>query len=434
MMLTSIGYHTATIFRRIRANDAKRIYHAFRKYQDETKEISMYVPNDENERIKSAKGLQSTGIEVSTLPRKWRIEYRSVDRKGIIWTLKYFIYSRDFKEYIIEATINPKILTGIIDYISASNENYLGKLCERFDEETSKISDLLGTFWEYGLRRVDFCINFDLKELGIPCTPEQMMYLIKCGDRPHCYEEWMIRDKISHRKVSPKESLYLRSCSTNINCYHKHRQLIKEYPSCPNIEDSLHVIRFEIQCKYNKVYAMKHILQKEATYDPFGSTKQMLSDMTAKNMVEKYYNRIIGRGDYHTLKNAIETIESHGFMLEKEERLIDTLKMINQYRGIAKARTKLDTKMRPLFNRSLRELESIGVNPATIPKSFGIKFIPNLLDTFNTMLAYDESSDDSHIDPFELLAKPFENINNPNDFEYTVEPAESAQYQKILSL
>jgi len=29
---------------------------------------------------------------------------------------------------------------------------------------------------------------------------------------------------------------------------------------------------------------------------------------------------------------------------------------------------------------------------------------------------------------------PVENINNLNDFEYTAEPAESAQYQKILRL
>ena len=34
------------------------------------------------------------------------------------------------------------------------------------------------------------------------------------------------------------------------------------------------------------------------------------------------------------------------------------------------------------FNRSLRELSEIGINPVTIPREWGIKHIPNLMRVY----------------------------------------------------
>ena len=41
-----------------------------------------------------------------------------------------------------------------------------------------------------------------------------------------------------------------------INCYRKFAQLLEMYPSFSNINKSLFVIRFEIQCKYPKLYSI----------------------------------------------------------------------------------------------------------------------------------------------------------------------------------
>jgi len=55
---------------------------------------------------------------------------------------------------------------------------------------------------------VDFCVNFDLKKLGIPCTPDRMMWLIKRGDYPSHFKEWEYYCKKSHRKRTGKYSFY----------------------------------------------------------------------------------------------------------------------------------------------------------------------------------------------------------------------------------
>ena len=408
MLRTSLGFHTLNIFKRIDSKQAKQLLSDFMRYRDATNEITVYIPKDEKERIESAKKFrESTHIKTLILPQKWKIDYIHDEDKGISWTLKYFTLSSQFKEYIIEARINPKILIGIQDYISAAVGDHLKFAGQRFDERTEKISRILGKFDFYKLKRVDFCINFDLMELGINCTPEQMMRLIRMGDCPNHYNEWQKYDPVARRKKGSKFSYYLKSGSVNINCYYKHYQLTEEFPECPNIDDALHVIRFEVQCLYRKVYTMSKILESQSKDGSNHLIYSIISDIMATDMIERYFNQTIGAGDYYSLQAAIGIVEDQGFRPEKEERLITALKWVNQCRGIAKSKDGLNIKGLSLLHQSLRELEFIGVNPATIPKSFGIKHIPNLLDSYCKLRELGGSTAFPFIDPFEPLEKPF---------------------------
>ena len=179
MTRTSIGFHTFTIFIRIiGGKNMKKIFREFENYRSETKAIDIYIPKDEKDRMNDIREIRAiTGMNKSPKPRKWRIDYTHDDRKGITWFLKYDIHSTEYKEYIIEARINPKILAGIKDYITASDSSYMKMVEKRFNDEARKISKDLGEFSNYKLKRVDFCVNFDLKELGIKCIPQQMMTL-----------------------------------------------------------------------------------------------------------------------------------------------------------------------------------------------------------------------------------------------------------------
>ena len=475
-MNTSIGFHTFTIRRKIHGKDAKKLYRDFNKYRDDTKEIKFYVPSYEMKSINIRKGLRTHGIKIPEGPSVWNINYTADYPKGISWTFR-FCYNVDFKGFIIEARINPKILAGIKDYITASNSSYLQVVEERFNEEAGKISDILGQFNAYTPKRVDFCINFDLKELGIGCTPEQMMQLIKMGNYPSYFKEWQCYDKISHRKKSPKYSFYLTSGTTNINCYYKYKQLEKEYPDCPNIEDALHIIRFEVQCKYRKtrktrniMFAERKRMEKEreelikkyrdkhgGNYDvahfenfihrmmndPIKIIHRMLSDTTAETVIEKYFKQIIGHGDYYTLKRAIEIVEDQDFTPQKEADIIYVLKEVNRH-GVAKLRESLLPDVPPKFYRILETLAKLNINPVTIPKSFGVKHIPNLLDAFNKLRGSGLGTS-THDDPFEPLEKPFEirtnnifddkdnNDDNDNLFESS-DPAQDTEpeYEDII--
>jgi len=322
--------------------------------------------------------------------------------------LKFNNDSSTFKEYILEVRINPKILAGIKDYITAANGSYLTAVAKRFNEEASKISKILGKFSWYKLKRIDFCINFDLKEMGYTCTPEEMIKLIKQADYSSRYTEWMKYDKKAHRTKSGKYSFYLKSGSVNINCYYKLKQLEADDASYEDREKALNIIRFEVQCKYRKVYSMSQIMAQNIGIRAIDTMREILSDLTAQNMIAYYFDRIIGRGDYYTLKRAIEIIEDQGFSCEKEDRLIEVLTKIDDLRGIANTRRLLKTRNAvSCFDRSLKELNELGINPVTLPTRFGTKPIPNLLNRFYELKEAGLIADNS-IDPYEPLEEPFE--------------------------
>ena len=135
-----------------------------------------------------------------------------------------------------------------------------------FNDNSKKISPLLGTFNDYEIKRVDYCINIRLGDFIPTYDPELIMNLVKRSNIPPHYKEWMEYDKTSHRMKSKPESFYLCSKSVNINCYSKYLQLLnrskenvdKGYDPIPQeiIDASHDIIRFEVQCKYFKTYAL----------------------------------------------------------------------------------------------------------------------------------------------------------------------------------
>ena len=72
---------------------------------------------------------------------------------------------------------------------------------------------------------------------------------------------------------------------------------------------------------------------------------------------------------------------------QKEHRLIDALQFVNQCRSITKAKEAYQGNDLEYFNRTLKDLSSLGINPVTIPKEWGIGRIWSLLDTYYSKLS-----------------------------------------------
>ena len=66
----------------------------------------------------------------------------------------------------------------------------------------------------------------------------------------------------------------------------------------------------------------------------------------------------------------------------KEERIVQTLELINRCRGISKAKEVLKRNEVPRLKQAMRELSEIGINPVTIPQGLKVKYIPNLLQEY----------------------------------------------------
>jgi hypothetical protein len=381
MSITSLGYHTFTLFLRLSVREARELYQAFQNYNDVTvipcKEYNANEYTDE-----------FTKSLYSSLPRYYKIVY-SNQMKGLSFVLRLSSKSPSYmdneKPCSIKATINPKIFTGIKDYVTAANQSYLSDVIHNFNEEMRRISPVLRTFDRYSLNRSDYCINFDLQELGISCTVEQMMILIQRSNIPEHFSEWKDESK-AYQKVHESNSFQLKCKSMTVNCYGKYYQLSKEYANCPNIDKALHVVRFEVQYEYLKMYNLFQSIKKKYGYDEHMAVMRLLSDEISEDTVKNYYDKVIRKGDYYTLEGARDRIINRNFKINKTYRLIDAIELVNKCRGISKAKETLQGERLYDFIRSLRDLDEIGINPVTIPKEWGIKYIRNLMEAYHDKL------------------------------------------------
>lgn len=405
MKYTSLGFHTFKIFTRLTYQEAKRIYHAFDKLV-KLEEVDI-IPYGEVPTLRFDNGKAVVGSK----PLGFNVNYRTLKtgvRKGISWTLRFSNQSPDFKEYTLEAQINPKILAGIIDYITAATEDDMNAIPDLFNHEAKRISDAIPMFSRYKLKRIDYCINFHLGELGIPCTADQMIKLIKRGNIPHNYKEELFYDKTSRRYKSDDLSFYLKSNSTVIQCYDKHDQLKEKHPDNPSIDFAKNIIRFEVQCNYMKVYSMRRNLKKAPKGYPYNEFKEFFSPKVCETIIRRYFDRVVMRGDYYPIKHSRNLINERGFRGNLGQRMIATLNAVNPSRGgggVHKVKAFLkEFGIDPYdFKRGLLELQiHMGINPVAIPGDWGIMHIPNLMD------AYDKLKGIPLRDKSDIMCSPFD--------------------------
>lgn len=390
MTNSSVGYHTFSFYQKLTSDQYEDISSDFSLYWNRNREIINRMP------IKNSNGKQ-TG---------WLYYYRK--NKGIQWVLNASCNNNGFSWYGVTSVINPKALLEN-NYITAAQESDLIQVEEIYNCEAQKISKLLNKFGESSVNRADYCINIDLDELGLPCTPEQMMYLIRQANIPKNFEERLVYNKKQHRYTPEPNCFYLKNKQVNVNYYWKYAQQDEEtHPNYSNRETSRNVMRFEIQYKNPKLYPLtKNKKQNSRFYfsensddyftmmlygfkNPSIPVDIALTNNISTAVNKKYFQKIVGFGDYFTMKLAKRIIESYQFRYEKEERLLFTLKMVKKYRGISKAKSKLIGPDLDDFKRSIKDLNEIGVNPVTIPKSWNIKHIPNLFKTFEENIYEEE--------------------------------------------
>lgn len=90
------------------------------------------------------------------------------------------------------------------------------------------------------------------------------------------------------------------------------------------------------------------------------------------------------------MDDARSIVETYNFRRDKEERLIYALEMVNESRGIEKAKTKMYGPDLDDFKRSLKDLDNMLINPVTIPRRWNIRYIPNPLRSYYDALYEEE--------------------------------------------
>lgn len=371
---SSLGFHTMALSIPIFKQETKQLISDFKKYSEETGSIQMYSDQNENTVIKFLRR-----------------------NRGIEWRIRYNVWMNGFEQFcdIIDVKINPKILAGENGYITAASYGDMNVAIFNFNSISKEISPLLRTFDEYSLNRIDYCINFYLPELIAGYTVEQLtkvMRLIKRSDIPSHYREWMTYDEKAHRMKSRDGSFYLICDSVTINCYSKYMKyqeqsaenVRKGYPPISQeiMEAAQGILRFEVQCKYPKIYALSQQAEKagNCNINKYGA---LLTPEVCENIVKYYFKKTVGMGDWYMLQEAVKTVESN-FNRQKADRLIRVLQEVNQCRSLAKAKAKYQGDDLAVFKLTLKDLSDIGINPVTIPKEWEIMHIPNLMRAYES--------------------------------------------------
>ncbi|MFP3122607.1 hypothetical protein OH784_07485 [Ectobacillus funiculus] len=313
---------------------------------------------------------------------------------GIIIYLRsneYMIAKNTVHYHAIEIRMNPKMLLQQKEYIQVSRfDDYPvieQMFCNLFSEVQSNMldnDDLITYFFPvasisaYKVNRIDYCVNL------FSADASRYIELIKRADIPKKFEPVMVYDLKSKRKKLYKNAYYVKNKSVCLNFYDKQYQLLQVKDD--NVAADAHgIIRFEVQCKKLK---LENLCRKHSISN---SLYNLSSNGLSQSTLLTYYRQSIGLGDYYTLPKAKEIIRADpNYTDKKKQRMIEILDFISKRKYIWKARNESNVCSKK-FDKTLKCLEELGINPVTIPARWKIQFLPNLLPEIIKAMKQNES-------------------------------------------
>lgn len=260
----------------------------------------------------------------------------------------------------ITVRLNPLKLIGR-NKLEVLIEDQLPELKERFTEEMQKIHTSLPRLDYWIINRIDYAVN-----INIPYV-EEYIELFQRADKPRNFKE-LYCSKSKTRK-QPKGSFYLISKSVNINFYNKEQERLSQNFNKDGAKD---LLRLEVQCKKPKTNTIKEKNGFDSRYLAY-----YLNQEISYQQLKYYYTKTIGVGDYYTLSEAIRIVQESNYTYKSKEKLTGVLRGISKHRSIWRAREESQYNS-SCFNRYLKQIRALGVNPVTIPARWKVDKLKNI--------------------------------------------------------
>lgn len=235
-----------------------------------------------------------------------------------------------------------------------------------FAEKVKKIHTSLPRLEYWIVNRIDYAVNIN--------TPyvEEYIKLFQRADKPRNFKELYCSKSKTRKQL--EGSFYLFNDSVAINFYNKENERLSQNFNKDGAKD---LLRLEIQCKKPKTNTIK-------SKNGFDSRhlEHYLSQEISYHQLEYYYNKTIGAGDYYKLSEAIRIVQESNYTFKTKEKLIEVLRAVSRHRSIWKAREESKYNS-SCFNRYLKQIRALGVNPVTIPARWNVEGLINVLNIFN---------------------------------------------------
>lgn len=229
-----------------------------------------------------------------------------------------------------------------------------------FAEKVKKIHTSLPRLDYWTINRIDYAVNIN--------TPyvEEYIKLFQRGDKPRNFKELYCSKSKTRKQLDG--SFYLFNDSVTINFYNKENERLSQNFNKDGAKD---LLRLEIQCKKPKTNTLKAKNKFDSRH-----LEHYLSQEISYQQLEYYYNKTIGTGDYYKLSEAIRIVQESNYTSKTKEKLTEVLRAVSRYRSIWKAREESQYNS-SCFNRYLKKIRVLGVNPVTIPSRWGVNMLKN---------------------------------------------------------
>jgi len=288
----------------------------------------------------------------------------------------------------MEVRLNPKRLLEVDEYVQVAQSNDYEEICVRFTKvmrplhkklmkSESRDQYSLDAIECYRVKRIDYCVNIRTEY----CC--RYIDLIRKAAIPPCFELVMEMDQRAKRRKPHKQCHYIKSQSVVVNIYNKDYQMNKEFAQYERLEDAENIIRVEIQCHAPKTNNMKQ---------QYGWASKEIIHFIDPELVHKmifdYYKKSVGFEDYYSLDEARRQVEATNFRKSTKKEMIELLELISRKRSVPQAleaycsEAKTDDERfddLKRFNKLIRKIKESGINPVTIPASWKLKYLPNLV-------------------------------------------------------
>lgn len=262
-----------------------------------------------------------------------------------------------YKFMQITIILNPvKLITK--NKLEVIKMDHLEEVKKIFGKEVQKIHTSLPRLEHWIINRIDYAVNIN--------TPyvEEYIKLFQRADKPRSFNELYCSKSKTRKQLDG--SFYLFNDSVSINFYNKeHERLSQNF----NKDGAKDLLRLEVQCKKPKTNTIKSKNRFESRH-----LEHYLSQEISYQQLEYYYNKTIGSGDYYKLSEAIKMVQKSNYTWKTKDKLIEILRAVSRHRSIWRAREESKFN-KNCFNRYLKKIRELGVNPVTIPSRWKVEYL-----------------------------------------------------------
>lgn len=259
----------------------------------------------------------------------------------------------------IKITMNPLKLISR-NKLEVIKTDLLEEVKKIFAEKVKKIHTSLPRLDYWTINRIDYAVNIN--------TPyvEEYIKLFQRGDKPTNFKELYCSKSKTRKQLDG--SFYLFNDSVTINFYNKENERLSQNFNKDGAKD---LLRLEIQCKKPKTNTLKAKNKFDSRH-----LEHYLSQEISYQQLEYYYNKTIGAGDYYKLSEAIRIIQDSNYTSKTKDKLTEVLRAISKHRSVWRAREESQYNS-SCFNRYLKQIRALGVNPVTIPGRWKVDKLKN---------------------------------------------------------